>query len=273
MKAEERHKLHQNELAEGLHKLPEIWEKQGRKIVTWALLVIIAGIAGFWFWQGHKAAKVAQLEDLQRMVVDVNKNQITAAEHAAASFGAAEAALLTRGAYNVTADADQLGRLADDQLGTPLGLTARLRQAELLRSQLYFSDVIPGENEKTALCSQVEALYRQLIADYPNSNTAVGAAKMGLALLSEDQGQWDAAVTQYQEIVALADSTLAGTIYPDQAQRRLAMLEDINQPIVLAAAPSGPQITAMPGAMVSEQPAEAITDTQPDSAAEPVTPQ
>ena len=87
-------------------------------------------------------------------------------------------------------------------------------------------------------------------------------ARFGLALLAEDRGKWDQAKQIYETITDDKEGQLAGTTLPFHAQKRLNLLDGINQPIVFPEAPLE-TITETPTETPAEAPAEAPAKDSP----------
>ena len=231
MKAEERHQLKTNELAEWLGDLPELWRKHGSKITTWGGVALIIIAAGLWLLNTRSKAAMLRGEELQNLASRVELARMTATQQVQArEQGQEDQPLVTEG-YEIGSVAKSLGEIARESAGSATGMLALIQQAEALRSELLLSDAVTTMEERETVCGEAEALYKQALADYPQSGFAVGTARVGLALIAEERSQWDVAEQRYQEIVSLADGVLAGTVYPQLAAARLKALPDIREPI------------------------------------------
>lgn len=239
MKAEERHKLHTNELAESLAELPQQIRAHGRSIITAVLALLIVGTAVLWWRHSKTAAATRRADTFQQLLQQAEQMQMLAMQ--LASQDPASGAQLYGQQYDPAGLADSLGKLAADAAGTPLGAAALAYQAEVVRSELLLA---PSSDEQTAqaTCQRAEALYQRVLADYPQHTPQVGMAQLGLGLLAEQTRQWDTARQIYDQIVAQADDKFAGTAWPQLARRRLAMLDDLAEPIHFAPTPEPPAL-------------------------------
>jgi len=63
MKTVERHRLRDNEIAEGLHRAGEMWEQNSRPIVQAAGVVVLVGVLalGYWWWQHQRLEQASAL--------------------------------------------------------------------------------------------------------------------------------------------------------------------------------------------------------------------
>ena len=183
-------------------------------------MVCVAG--GFW-WNARKKGQQRRNEELQSLFPLITQVQILAVR-AAQDPGAKP----TSGtSYNPSSVLDSLQNLSTDAKGTGVGMTALMQQAELKRSELYYTNRKLTDEMRNGICQEAETLYNQILQEYGDYAVAVGTAKLGLALVAEDRGEWDKAKKAYQEILAEQDGKLAGTTSPLQAKRRLRKRDEM----------------------------------------------
>ena len=231
MKAQERHKLKTNELAQFISELPAYFQKHASKITTIALVVVIALAGGIMARRYFVQGKQQQQDQLFQQLLAADTLQLDALRRVQMGAELASDPANAILPYDTTSITLTLSNIAQDAPNNPVGMTAGLLQAELSLSQLYFSDQNITEDQKKQLLQTAENLYRQALVKFPTIPYAVGTAKIGLATVAEERGQWEQARTQFTEIIALKDELLVGTIYPKLAQRRLALLDTISTPI------------------------------------------
>ena len=239
MKAEERHRLKKNELAEKFEALPEYLRQHGHK---WLTSLLVAGIAlggGLW-WRGARLSAVSKRsERLQNLVAESRQLRSDAARQSR-SGEQGDAAAQGRYLDDSNRLATSLASLAQQGPGSGLARTALLEEAKLLRSQLYFSDRQMPEAQRESLLDRAEQVYQTILQEYPTDTLAAGTAKLGLALLAEDRGQWDRAKTIYRALLDEAEGRWGGTIFPAHAKDRLALLDEISAPIAFSLEPPKP---------------------------------
>jgi len=239
MKAEDRHRLKQNELAAKFEELPEYLRQHGSKWLI-GLLVLLFGLAGGFWWRNVKRSAVTQRSDrLQSMVVQVWELRSEAAQRSQSgeqSSGSVQSQFVEES----NRLAASLASLAEQGSGSGVARTALLEEAKLLRSQLYFSDRQITAGEKESLCDRAEKIYQTILREFASDKLATGTAKLGLGLLAEDRGQWNRAKGIYQEMADAAEGKWAGTIFPIHAKDRLALLDEISVPIAFSAEPQKP---------------------------------
>jgi len=225
MRAEERHRLKTNELAQKLSELPVYLRKHSKLIsIAAAVLVVLCVVGGFW-WNSRTQAYHRRNEQLQGIFPQINQIQIMAAN--AAQDPGSDDKSVASGEYNTLGLLGTLNSLSSEAKGTSLGMAALMQQADLKRSELYYINRRLSAQEREKICRDAENLYNQILNRYGKYPLAVGMAKMGLALLAEDRGDWTKAKITYEEILAQKDDKLAGTMFPFQAKRRLSMIDDI----------------------------------------------
>jgi len=239
MKAQERHKLKTNELAESLSELPEYLRTHSTQIITVAVIVLVVAAAGYWWWHGRVEARQGRLAELQLLVVKQAQLEQRAAQQGQLESKPGEEPKEIV-AYDAAPVAAALRTLAEEAGRSPVGMSALLQEAQAIRSQLFFSDQPITDEEKERICQRVENIYQRLLQEYPQEKLAVGMARMGQGLVAEDRGDWAKAKEIYQAIIADGKDKLAGTIFGRQAQDRLDLLSRIDKPIEFALAPSAP---------------------------------
>ena len=247
MKAEERHKLKSNELAESLEQVPAYLRAHGSKLLAGTVVVLVVVIGGLWWWNSQAAAQEQRAADLHELLIDGDRLQVMAAFQARQSMsGGPEAAWAGSVGYSSAEMVARLEELAGEAVGTNLGGTAMLQQAEVLRSELMYATREINASEKEAICQRAEKLYSQVVAGYGDSVILSGAAQMGRGLIAEERAQWDKAREIYGKLAAESGTAMGGTIYPDQARERLILLESLVAPVVFKAASA----TMLPAAVV-----------------------
>jgi len=274
MKAKERHKLKSNDLVDNLREIGEYLQKHGNRILTVVAVALILAGAGLWYYKSKAKDRSMHIMQLQNLMVQADVLQATAAGNARdpQQFN-------LNSAYNIDSVVGSLGELAQEEAGTPISRTALLQQAEDLRSELLFSNRAVSEQERSQLCEKADHIYQRILTEHPQDIVSVASAKMGLACIAEELGQWDKARQIYQEISADGkEGRLAGTVFPLQAGKRLALLDKISNPIVFPPAPEikAPELPVEPAkeapaktAPAKEEPAKAAPAKEEPAKAAP----
>jgi hypothetical protein len=264
MKSEERHKLKSNELADSLKELSEFFNRHSSKLLGGVIAILILAAAVLWTQKNEAASQYERIRLLQNLIAQSNQLQYRAAQQARVQ---PEENTTEEFLYNVEPQASLLAELAQMETGSPVGITALLQQAQNLRSQLLYSDKAMSEQEQLELNRRTEIIYQRVISECPKQAVVAATARFGLALLAEDRGQWDQAKQIYETITDDKEGQLAGTTLPFHAQKRLNLLDGINQPIIFPEAPLE-IITETPAETPAEAPAKAPAKDSPKTQSE-----
>ncbi len=231
MKAQERHKLKTNELAQFFSDLPEKFQKHGSLITSVALIVLIVLVGGIILQRYLAQGKLQQRDLLFDQMLAADILQLEALQRAQLSAELATEPANTILPYDASTITSTLKTIAENAQNDPAGMTAALLGAELALSQIYFSDQNITDDQKNNILQTARKIYQDTLLNFPNIPYAVGTAKIGLATIAEEQGQWEQARTQFAEVIALQDELLVGTIYPKLAQRRRELIDDVSAAI------------------------------------------
>jgi len=251
MKAEERHKLKSNELADSIKELSEFFNRHSAILLAGVIVILILAAGVLWMQKSRVNSQYERIYLLQDLIIQSDQSRYKAAQQARVQPDEATEAYL----YNVEPQAGLLAELAQLEPDSPVGMTALLQQAQNLRSQLLYSGKAMSEQEQLDLNRRAEVIYQRIINEFPEQAVVAATARFGLALLAEDRGQWDQAKQIYETIADDKEDRLAGTILPFHARKRLDLLDVINQPIVFPEAPLE-TITETPAETSAEVPAE-----------------
>ena len=256
MKAEERHRLKTNELAQSLSQIPQYISKHSNQILTIALIVLVITVGGLWAYRSWAGGKQKRFEQLNLQLMRTTRMQMEALNQAFAQTQPTGEPPPPASPYDADAVASVLGNLSEESPGTPVAKTALLQQAEVIRSALFFSEQDITDEQKSQMLEQIKGIYELIRQQYPDDALAQGTAQMGLALVAEEQEQWDQASKIYEEVIAAGQGNLAGTVYPLLARRRLDIMENFTTPIVFPLTPPVPEfdLSSLPTAPDEELP-------------------
>lgn len=226
MKSEERHKLKSNELAESLVGIPDYFRQHGKKWIMGFVVVLLCVVASNVFRSSRLATQDSQAILLQSLVAETKSIQQLTAQRAQ-SGGQTDDLLVETYGDSVQPLENSLTELTQNSSGVRVAKTALLQKARLLRSRLFYADTPLGQEKRQDLLTQVETIYNTVLQQYPDDVMALGASKIGLALVAEDRLQWDQAKQAYQAILDDAQGQWAGTIFPSQAGQRFEAITEI----------------------------------------------
>jgi len=195
MKTVERHRLKDNEIAEGLHRAGEVWEQNSRTIVqALGVIAVVAVLAtGYWWWQHHRQEQAsALLAEARSIATAPLKTPPPAAlpgqpapPAPAPSPDAFESEAARRDAALKKYEA-----AAAAYPSTTAGLEARLHAASLLGEAGRIADAEKQLEE--IVRADADGLYGRM-------------AKLGIATIQIDTGKLEPAITTLTALAQRAD--------------------------------------------------------------------
>jgi tetratricopeptide (TPR) repeat protein len=281
MKAERRHELKQNTLAQGLETLPDLGRRHGTKI----LIVVMVGLAVALLIRSRvSSSREAERQAAYRLSHgrELIEQLQTAAQRVPPERFATVAAEISKAV-------DQSVQAVLESSDDPRTVAeARILQGDL-NWQLAAMPEPPGATTRPELgLARNDTQLLQSAADaYQAALDQGGApvqsqvtARLGLAAVAENQAKWDAAREQYQKVL---DDPSTPKPLKDLAAASITRLETIRKPPLIAPAttPStSTQPTSTQSAPAPTQPTTSIapaptpppTSTQPQPTPQPTTP-
>lgn len=273
MKAQRRHELKTNTLAQQLERLPFTLREHGGKVLfgVVAILLIIVVLN----YRSHATRESLQTANehlsTARQLIDELQNVTTW------RMPPAEIASQVRDSL------DGIAQASDDPQVQAETLVAR---GDLNWTLANLPD-LPGastqptlriEQSKPDLLAAAADAYQRVLQDYPDQTLSVVSAHFGLAAIAEDRGEWDRAAEQYNAIRSdpqasesfknLAKLRQEGLRIPGQG--KLPGLADIRNPILLGQPTTAP--ATLPAAAVSPTTNQAIDELAPEQELAPATP-
>lgn len=198
MDSKERHELEENDLASFITHFGEWWAKHGNTVLI-VFIIVALSVGGYRFITGQRSAShQAAWSDLAGTTTPQGY-QLVAQSHADL---AVQSLALLRGADLLLGEAVQ-GKSPDDET------------------------LAPGE-----ALTQAASMYKQVAQSKAAPAYRVNAL-LGLAAVHESQQQWQQAQEAYNQADELASSASL-TDLASQAQARLALLPEIEPPVIFA---------------------------------------
>lgn len=233
MKAERRHELKTNTLAQGLEGLPAFWRQYGTKV----LLAVVAVLAIILFIRFQRTSAQQQ----QQLAGESYANALSAIDNLRDPRLPAE----TRRQVQDNADA-ALRQVLEDSDDEVLRANALLAQGDLFwhlthTPELPGAATQPAQSRQAAPQSRDELLDRakrayEAVTQSPGARPAtLNSALMSLAAIAEEQGKWDEAAAQYDKIInnpALPES------FKGEARLRKGDLDKLAKPALIGKAPT-----------------------------------
>ena len=229
MKAEHRHELKTNELAEWLSNLPQ-WTKENLTTVIIILAVIVAALAFYVRYRYNKSLVADEQLEFTNLL-----NQLSASKMQVLSAQAQGRDL----SFILLQPANSLGTFAQNAKNNRMAALALIKQAEALRTELHYRPGTVSNEDLTSQINQAKAAYTEAIQTrlQGTSNPSLtAAAEFGLGLCEEELGNFEKAQQIYQIITENPD--FEGTVAVTQAKHRLETMADYKQKVIFKPAPA-----------------------------------
>ncbi|MBN2269754.1 MAG: hypothetical protein JXN61_04015 [Sedimentisphaerales bacterium] len=225
MKAEHRHELKTNTLAEWLGNFPE-WTRDNLASVIVVIVTIVAA-GGIYFWRSY--GRSAQLQEEYRFTGFVNqisnrKMQLLGAQNQAG----VTSSLLFEPARNLETFARSTG-------DSNLSALAYIKEAEALRTELHYRTESVSEQDLAAQLGRAKQSYTMAVEKATDNPSLMAVAQFGIGLCEEELGKFDEAKQIYARIAA--DEAFQGTATAVQAKLRLETMDDYKKNVVFAPKP------------------------------------
>jgi tetratricopeptide (TPR) repeat protein len=229
MKADHRHQLKTNELADWLAHLPE-WARQNRtNLVAVAAVLVVAVIVYFWGFYRRDVVSVRNQVRLTTLLTQVPQ-QVDSVMRAAMQN--------TDQSYTLQLTAQDLQEFAQDLSDNNMAALALIKRAETLRTELHLRLAEVSRDELAKQIGQARASYQQALDRKPSSPALAATAHFGLGLCEEELGNFEQAAEIYR--TAAGEQEYAGTVAQAAADHRLKIMDDFRTQIVFQPAPQPP---------------------------------
>ncbi len=238
MKAEERHELKTNELAQWILSLPQLIKENLQIIIYVSAAAVLILAAAFYYLYQKKVTAVKSEENLTRQIgmLAQSKAQIVEAQSKGVDMS-----------YNLIQIADELDITAQNIKSGTAAAFALIKRAEALRLELHYRPTAVSKDALTSQISLAKASYEKAIDKAGGDPSLTAKAKYGLGLCEEELGNFAGAQKIYHEIVG--DKNLEGTIDYAEARHRLAIMSDYEKPVTFKPAPKPPEPAAAPAVL------------------------
>jgi tetratricopeptide (TPR) repeat protein len=229
MKAEHRHELKTNELAQWLSELPK-WAQQNLRTIIYVAAVAVI-VVGYAIWYGYQKTVVVSREQASMTAMLVQLPQLKTYIAQSQTRGADNS-------YMLMQTVNELEGVAGSAKNDAVAALALIKQGDLLRTELHFR---LGNISRQDLESQIgrakqcytEALEAHLKRSPNRSLEAL--ARLGLGLCDEELGNFDQARKIYDEVAS--NAAFDGTVSAAAAKRRLEFMGSFKEKITLKPAP------------------------------------
>lgn len=243
MKAEHRHELKTNELAQWLGNLPQ-WTRENLVSII-VVLVVMAAAGLFYLWRAFGQGAVAQRQSqLTALVGQLAQSKIQILSQQDQKRDLSYILLEPAGSLKTYAEQVGDGRMA---------ALALIKRAEALRAELHYRLGAVSRQDLADQIARAKESYSRAIERAPSDVSLRALAKFGLGLCEEELGNFDEAEKIYRDITR--DPNLVPTVAFAQAEHRVNTMADYKQSIVLRPAPL-PKPVKLPEPATSAKSAE-----------------
>jgi tetratricopeptide (TPR) repeat protein len=243
MRAEHRHELKQNALAEWLSDLPQ-WAMQNLRTISYISAVVVIVVAYIIWYRYQKTVVTAREQNaITSLLSQLPQQKAQIAQAQAQGMDVS---------YTLLQMANELDSIAGSSKNDAVAALALIKDAEILRTELHFRLGAISQQDLTNQVNRAKENYTKaldVLKRSPNK-TLEGMAKLGLGLCEEELGNFDQAKVLYNEIAT--DARFQGTTPAAAAKQRLETMDLFKQKIVLLPEPKAapavtePNMTAQP---------------------------
>lgn len=222
MKPEHRHELKTNELAEWIMNFPQ-WAKENARTIIY-VSVVVALVAGTWFWKVYEKRIVATREQLEftNLIAGLSQGKIRILQAQSQGIDTS---------YMLIQASDNLQKIAQNAKDEQMAAITLIKRAETLRTELHYRFGNISAKDFTAQINRAKDSYTEAIEKSSTNPSLRATAELGLGLCEEELGNFEQAQQIYGEIAANAD--FEGTVAAVEAKQRLQTMADYQQKVVL----------------------------------------
>lgn len=250
MKAQHRHELKTNELAQWLTNLPQWTQKNIKPIIYISVVTVVAIAAVLIKWYYTK-------EEISRKLVEFT-NTVSLLEPAKGRV----IADLNRGidtSFNLLQMAKELRTVAQNTKDKNLSALALIKDAEALRTELHYRPEIINKQDATAQITEAMNAYNQAMEKAKDNPTLAAEANLGLGLCEEELGNFENAKKIYRQIIN--EPKFEATTAAVAAKLRLKIMNEFKQPVSFASTKKPESQDSQPPAEL--EPAEIMQENNP----------
>jgi Tfp pilus assembly protein PilE len=251
MKAEHRHELKTNELAQWLINLP-LWARQNLRMITYISVVVVLVLATYVYHRYQKTVVAGREQTAMTiMLSQLPQQEARIAQDQSRGIDSS---------YMLVQAADDFDKIAGNAKQDDVAALSLIKEGEILRTELQFRLGTISREDVANQIARAKDKYTKAIETYlkRTPNLSLEAfAKLGLGLCEEELGNFDSARSLYNEVATNAD--FAATSPAAAAKQRLLLMDSYNTKIVLKPSPrpvpsAAPQTPTMQPAPEQIQP-------------------
>jgi hypothetical protein len=226
MRADHRHELRTNELAEWIANLPQ-WARDNRRMIFYVSVVAVLVIgSALWYWRKGSVEPVQEQIDFTNLISKLSQNRTQVLVAQSRGVDASYVFIETAFAFQATADGTE-----DEQMAA----LALIKRAEALRAGVHCRQETVSQTDLRMAIDQAKIAYVTAIEKAATNPSLTAMARFGLGLCEEELGNFDGARQIYREIITNSD--FEGTTTVAKAKQRLETMADYQQKVVFKASP------------------------------------
>lgn len=258
MKAERRHELQTNSLAQFLSDLPLYIRFHGNKILIGVIVVCLLVLLIRYRMSTAEQARQMTIGSLTSARSGIEQLKLVDRMQSADPAGRVKQRIdLSR---QVATAIDQILQSTSDPDDAAVRAEAYVARGDLNWSLANLPEV-PGAATQPSLAmpnppeqylKQAEDAYQQVLGAYPNQRMAKISALLGLAAIEENRGNWDRATEIYNRM--LKDDAISRQ-FKEMARVRLSIMPQLRTPVYLGSFSSTQPATAPAAATTATLPA------------------
>ena len=226
MRADHRHELKTNELADWLVHFPE-WLKENRNsLIGTAAVIVVAVAVYFWIYYHKNVASARNQIRLTNLVTQLPRQKADIAQ-----------AMSQQGdqSYLLIDLAKDLQDFAQSTGNDEMSALALIERAETLRTELHYRSGEISRDELTKQIGLAQASYEQALKKAEGVPALAATAQFGLGLCEEELGNLDKAKEIYRAVSE--NAAYDGTSAKAAAAFRLKTADDYKGVVVFKPAP------------------------------------
>ncbi|MHC4571915.1 MAG: hypothetical protein ACYS0C_07550 [Planctomycetota bacterium] len=221
MKAEHRHELKTNELAEWIANFPQWAKKNLRMIIYVSVVVFLVAGSYIFHWYRKNVESVRKQLELTRLIAQLSQGKTRILQAQARGVDIS---------YMLIQTADNLKIAAQNAREAQMVALALIKRAEALRMELHYRFGTVDERDAITQIELAKASCAEAIEKASTSPSLMAAAKLGLGLCEEELGNFGKAEQIYSDIAT--NALYEGTVVVSQAKIRLETMVDYQRKVV-----------------------------------------
>lgn len=223
MKAERRHELETNELADWIVHFPQWLKDNQTSVIVGA--VIAAGLIAYTIFFYSRQGKIWE----QKQVLATALLEQPAWQKETVLQGRVQGLGVSDIFFNTAGSLQSTAVEVDNPL---LAALAMIKRAEALRDELHYRPEVADPDVQKYQLQQAKSIYEQALEKSKGSPTIAAMAEYGIALCLEDMGDFEGAQKLYEKIADLPE--YQGTSFDTRAKFRRQVLSDYKKGVFFA---------------------------------------